>query len=64
VEDLTNAMNLIVSLQGKSYVWKKDQAQGDDSEVYDGKRVIGFIAQEVQKVVPEVSCYWSHFCVV
>jgi len=50
--DLTDAANILSKLQGKYYKWKKNF--DDLSESSGGKRVIGLIAQEVQRVVPEV----------
>lgn len=50
INDLVDAVNIVSQLQGKSYVWKTDQ----ESEEKGGKRVIGLIAQEVQKVLPQV----------
>lgn len=50
VKDLTDALNIISKLEGKSFVWKK----GEEDTQEGGRRVIGFIAQEVRKVIPEV----------
>jgi hypothetical protein len=55
IEELTDAINIVASLQGKTYYWKS----GITSEEKGGKRVIGLIAQEVQRVLPEV----LFFCV-
>eukprot|EP01114_Cavostelium_apophysatum_P010260 TRINITY_DN2377_c0_g1_i1.p1 TRINITY_DN2377_c0_g1~~TRINITY_DN2377_c0_g1_i1.p1 ORF type:complete len:776 (+),score=206.62 TRINITY_DN2377_c0_g1_i1:2458-4785(+) len=51
IADLVDAMTLVTSLQGKSYEWKEDAS---DSNKSGAKRVIGLIAQEVQRVLPEV----------
>lgn len=51
IVDLVDALQIVTSLQGKSYQWKADTGQPNEG----GKRVIGLIAQEVQKVLPEVS---------
>jgi len=51
IQDLTDAVNIVSKLQGKTYTWKKND-QFDNQK--GGKRVIGLIAQEVQKVAPEV----------
>jgi len=51
IEDLTDAVEILSKLQGKYYKWKKN----DDYDIPSGgNRVIGLIAQEVQRVVPEV----------
>eukprot|EP01101_Sappina_pedata_P002063 TRINITY_DN12339_c0_g1_i1.p1 TRINITY_DN12339_c0_g1~~TRINITY_DN12339_c0_g1_i1.p1 ORF type:complete len:811 (+),score=332.91 TRINITY_DN12339_c0_g1_i1:112-2544(+) len=50
ISDLTDALEIVMSLQGKSYQWKANQIEGSQG----GPRVIGLIAQEVQKVMPEV----------
>jgi hypothetical protein len=50
IKDLTDAVNIISQLQGKSFKWKN----GEQLEESGGKRVIGFIAQEVQRIIPNV----------
>jgi hypothetical protein len=45
IQPLENALNKITRLQGVSFDWKADQG---------GKADIGFIAEEVEKVVPEL----------
>jgi len=50
IEDLTDAINIISGLQGKTYYWKN----GSLPEGKGGQRVFGLIAQEVQRVVPEL----------
>jgi len=52
MEDIIDALNIVMHLQGKRYEWKENVVQGgDDSKA---KKVIGFIAQEVRRVLPEV----------
>lgn len=52
IEDLVDALNIVTSLKGKTYQWKK----GSDPSANEtsGNRVIGLIAQEVMQVLPEV----------
>ena len=47
--DLKDALQIVMSLEGKSYRWKADHLPENG-----GGRVLGLIAQDVQKVVPEV----------
>ncbi len=49
IEEIVDAIDIVSKLQGKSYQWKPEMV--DQSP----KRVIGMIAQEVQRVLPEVS---------
>jgi len=49
IHDLTDAVNIITQLKGKTFTWK-----GDMNLESGGKRVVGLIAQEVRKVIPEV----------
>ena len=51
VTELTDALTLVSSLEGKTYRWRQDQ---DVCQGRGSKRVIGLIAQEVQKILPEV----------
>eukprot|EP01117_Protostelium_nocturnum_P006799 TRINITY_DN2442_c0_g2_i2.p1 TRINITY_DN2442_c0_g2~~TRINITY_DN2442_c0_g2_i2.p1 ORF type:complete len:854 (+),score=288.11 TRINITY_DN2442_c0_g2_i2:80-2641(+) len=51
LQELTDAVNIISQLEGKSYTWKNDIGIGHET---GGRRVIGLIAQQVQKVVPEI----------
>ncbi|NJO92505.1 MAG: tail fiber domain-containing protein, partial [Chloroflexia bacterium] len=44
---IPSALGKVLQLRGVSYNWK-------DSEAFDNKKHIGFLAQEVEKVVPEV----------
>lgn len=46
VQEIVDAIKIVSSLQGKTYKWKNSESSGN--------RVIGLIAQEVQKVLPEV----------
>ena len=52
VMDIVDAIDIVTRLQGKRYEWKDQQNENTAS---GGPRVIGLIAQEVQKVLPEVS---------
>lgn len=47
VEDIKNAVDTVKSLRGVTFDWNKDSGR-------EGKHDIGFIAQEVQEIVPEV----------
>ncbi|PRP84245.1 cell wall surface anchor family protein [Planoprotostelium fungivorum] len=49
IEDLADALAIVTNLQGKTYQWKRDCVEGSHAQ-----RVIGLIAQEVQRVLPEV----------
>ena len=44
---LTHALDAILQLQGKTYHWKEDTA-------FTNKQDIGLVAQEVEKVFPEL----------
>jgi len=46
IKDIVDAIKIVSSLQGKTYRWKNGEENGN--------RVIGLIAQEVQRVLPEV----------
>jgi len=50
INDIVDALDIVSNLQGKTYEWKKGTLVGDSG----GKRVIGLIAQEVQRILPEV----------
>lgn len=56
ISDIVDAMRIVTSLQGKTYFWK----QGTAEQEHRGKRVIGMIAQEVQKILPEVGTFQTH----
>jgi hypothetical protein len=49
IDEIVDAVNVIRKLEGKTYTWRKDV-----TEQSPGRRVIGMIAQEVRKVLPEV----------
>jgi hypothetical protein len=46
-EPMSNALELVSQLNGLYYTWKKDAGT-------DKPRKLGFIAQEVEKVIPEL----------
>lgn len=50
IMDIVNAIDIVTQLQGKTYRWKKGQPVNGTK----GKRVIGLIAQEVQRILPEI----------
>jgi hypothetical protein len=55
IEDLVDAMSIVSNLKGKSYEWKPETLPAKERESDGGgKRVIGLIAQEVQRVLPQV----------
>jgi hypothetical protein len=56
IQELTDAVNIITKLEGRSYTWRKDlnTESGRIEEELGGRRVIGLIAQQVRKVLPEV----------
>ena len=47
ISDLTNALEKVIQLRGVSYNWK-------DKANYSEKTQIGLIAQEVEKIIPEL----------
>ncbi len=47
IKPLTHALDAILQLQGKTYRWKEDTA-------FANKKDIGLVAQEVEKVFPEL----------
>jgi len=55
VEDITDALNIVSQLKGKKYEWK-DNINGapTSAPLSGGRKVIGLIAQEVKRVLPEV----------
>jgi hypothetical protein len=53
VSDIKNALNGILKLRGVTYTWNNKK----ESDIGYGKTEIGVIAQEVEKVFPEVVKY-------
>ena len=51
IRPIDNAMNIINKIEGKTYSWKKDEFKEQN---FTDARQIGFIAQELEKVIPEV----------
>lgn len=51
ITDIVDALKIVTSLEGKMYHWKTSALPEEQS---GGQKVIGLIAQEVRKVVPEV----------
>eukprot|EP01125_Pyxidicula_operculata_P019086 TRINITY_DN689_c0_g1_i3.p1 TRINITY_DN689_c0_g1~~TRINITY_DN689_c0_g1_i3.p1 ORF type:complete len:835 (-),score=228.94 TRINITY_DN689_c0_g1_i3:285-2789(-) len=51
IEELVDALSIVTQLYGKKYNWKKDGTFEDSRK---GHKVIGLIAQEVYRVIPEV----------
>lgn len=51
VKLLADPLRKVLSLQGKSYEWKRDEF---DRENFPEGRVTGVIAQEIEKVLPEL----------
>lgn len=49
VKPIKNALDLVSKMQGNSYFWK-EKAMGD--RVYDKSLQLGFLAQEIEKVLP------------
>jgi hypothetical protein len=47
IKPVTNALNKVIKLQGVTFRWKESQGKGND-------RQLGLIAQQVEKIVPEV----------
>jgi len=51
ITNIDNAVNKILELNGVYYYWRKDQFP---EKGFDNKRQIGFIAQDLEKVFPEL----------
>ncbi len=51
LNELTGSLNNVLNLKGVSYDWRKDEFPSENFS--DGKQ-IGLIAQEVEKVLPEL----------
>ena len=49
IEDIVDAVEIVSQLKGKIYCWKKHTPMYEEDEDGNGKKVIGLIAQEVQK---------------
>jgi hypothetical protein len=56
VQDIVDALTIVSNLEGKTYRWKKDDDASKSEEENAGQRVIGFIAQQVQQIIPESVC--------
>jgi hypothetical protein len=63
IQGICAAMDIVAALNGRSYRWKSDRVAVSSSaststdptdENARGQRTLGFIAQELQRVVPEV----------
>ncbi len=54
IQDLADALSIVLSLEGKVYRWKENALNSEASDTIGSKKVIGLIAQEVQKILPEV----------
>jgi hypothetical protein len=51
IATLSGALNNVLSLRGVSYNWKKDEFP---EKHFSNEKQIGFIAQELEKVYPEL----------
>jgi hypothetical protein len=49
IQDLGDALTIVQALSGKRYEWKDGLVEG----LRGGHKVIGLIAQDVQRVLPE-----------
>ncbi len=54
IKPISDALNKILSLNGVHYSWSTDKKNGYDAPDASSNRHIGFLAQEVQRVVPEI----------
>ncbi len=58
IETLQNALNKVMQLQGVSYNWKNEKELADENIAYTTSRGdkadIGLIAQEVEKILPQL----------
>lgn len=52
ITNITNAMDMVMKLQAVSYYWREDEFPNINF-ASDPGRHLGFIAQEVEKIVPE-----------
>lgn len=55
VQNIVDALTIVSNLEGKTYRWKKDH-DASKTEEHAGQKVIGFIAQQVQQIIPESVC--------
>lgn len=51
ITPINNSLNKVLALKGVEYSWRKDQLKNTN---VDDRRQIGFIAQDVEKVIPEL----------
>ena len=51
ISTISNSLDIITELSGKTYYWKKDEYKNRD---FTGEKQFGFIAQEVESVLPEI----------
>ncbi len=51
IEPINNALSDIMKLQAIKYDWRKDEFPNNH---FDNKRHIGFIAQDIEKIYPEI----------
>jgi hypothetical protein len=51
VSNIDNALQMVMSLNGKTYNWRTDEFP---EMSFNAGRQYGFIAQEVEKIIPEV----------
>ncbi len=52
IKNINGALETILKLEGKKYNWKVDEFKNEYH--FTNKKQIGFIAQEVEKILPEV----------
>ncbi|MFA9389265.1 MAG: tail fiber domain-containing protein [Prolixibacteraceae bacterium] len=65
IRDITNALDLVLQLKPVKYDFKKDfiydeaKVSSSEKEKYEKERKdqIGFLAQDVEKIIPEVVVY-------
>jgi hypothetical protein len=51
IKTINNSLNIIIQLRGKSYYWKRNEFKDKN---FTEKKQFGFLAQEVEAVLPEV----------
>lgn len=54
VQELADAVQIVSKLEGKSYLWRRPDSSDSSGSGPDGARVLGFIAQSVQRIAPEL----------